>query len=934
MAEGALLGTTSSGSPRRPPWGRDLGVIAAKLARPEIPPGYVARPRLVAAVAAGTHQPVTLVSAGPGWGKTLLVSSWVAAAAPSNAVAWLTLDADDNEPRVFWTYVIAALRSSGVVDPGNPLASVAPAAGLTNDVQQQIRLGISQLARPVVLVLDDLHEVDNDAVLEQLASLLRHESPLRLVLLTRVDPALPLHRLRVSGGLAEIRVDDLAFDTAEAAALLSRQGLPLDHGDLHLLLDRTDGWAAGLRLAAMFLSRPGARLSDFGGADRAVADYLLGEVVADQSPQTWQFLLRTSVVPRVCGELADALTGQGHGQLQLDQLERDNAFVSALGPERRWYRYHPLLTDMLRRQLELERPETARDLHERAAHWFAANGQPIDAVRQAAAARSWPLVGTLLAQVAAHRLLTADRHALTAVLAQIPTAELAATPELQLCAAALCLVEGRITDIEPHLVLARSMLADSGAAGDPSTHIVLDLLEAAIGRARGSAPTVVQATTRALGRLEEAGSAVPLAREFRAVALGNKGVGLLWQDEIPQAERCLTAGLEATEALGVEVAQVNALGHLGLAAAVGGRLYDATDLASRGRTLAEARGWTSLTQAAPSFLSLAIVCLQRNELDQAEHLLSLAGAAQQTEPEILTLLAQHLVHAVVDVSRGRLTAAEQRVRDVRTSLAGRQPPALLARWLVLAAAEVELAAGHPEAVRSRLETGDPGADASALTDEERLALAKARLAMSEPLGLDALLGPVVAQRHDLRMSVDASVVQALAADRLRLDHQALEAVRRAVAEAQPQGLLHPFTTTDPARMRDLLERVVLLRPAQAAFARTLLDAQARAVPGPRSAQPPLEAVTERERTVLQYLATMLSNAEIAERMFISPNTIKVHLRHLYQKLEVTSRRAAVQRARELHLLGDEPGSEAAPARDAWVSGSAGGVPAAPPATPR
>ena len=570
-------------APQRPPVNGDLGVVAAKLARPEVPAGYVDRPRLQDVLDHATQSPVTLVTGGAGWGKTLLVASWAARAGPSRTIAWLTLDADDDEPRVFWAYVMAALRASGAVGPDNPLAALAPVGGLSTEVQRQIQVGLSQLTREVVLVIDDVSEVRSDEVQEQIGRLFRHGSPLRIVLVTRTAPSLPLHRLRVSGNLAEVGPDELAFTTAEAAELLARQGHAVDPAEVAHLLDRTDGWAAGLRLAAMFLRRPGARLADFGGSDRAVTDYLLGEVVADQSPQTWQFLLRTSLVPRVSGDLADTLTGQGHGQLTLDQLERDNAFVTALGPERRWYRYHPLLAEMLRRQLQLERPDSVNDLHERAAQWFAAHDQPIDAVRHAVAARNWLLAGTLLTNVAAHRLLTTDRHALASVLAQIPSAELGRSPELQVCAVAVRFVEGRFDEIAPHLVQARSMLGRPGGfrrsvdddrarpvrgpgraharfCGGPGARGEHDLGDAGPRGLGGPAGAGVPR-----GRLEQQGGRPPVAGRVvrgRELPRGRSGRPL--------------------EALGVELPQVNVLGHLGLVAAVAGRLDRAADLGRAG----------------------------------------------------------------------------------------------------------------------------------------------------------------------------------------------------------------------------------------------------------------------------------------------------------------------------------------------------------------
>jgi LuxR family maltose regulon positive regulatory protein len=904
MTDGVSLRRASpqAAPPLRALTNSDVGVVAAKLSRPEVPAGSVQRPRLIAALDGATMHPVTLVTGGPGWGKTSLVAAWAAQASRSRTIAWLTLDADDDEPRVFWTYVLAALRASGAVLPGNPLASLAPVGGMSPDLLRQVQVGLSQLSREVVLVLDDVSEVRSPDVLDQITRLFRHDSPLRLVLVSRVEPQLPLHRLRVAGSLAEVRADELAFTPDEAAELLVHQGHGVDPAELAHLLDRTDGWAAGLRLAAMFLRREGARLADFGGSDRAVADYLLSEVVADQSPQTWQFLLRTSLVPRISGDLADSLTGQAHGQLTLERLERDNAFVTALGPERDWYRYHPLLSEMLRRQIRLERPESIPGLHERASRWFAANDQPIDAVRHAVAARNWALAGTMTTNVALHRLLTTDRHSLASALAQIPAAELGRSPELQLCAAAVSMVEGRLSEIAAHLARARSMLGDAGDGADPSTLVALNLFEALVARVSGSASGVVDAAGQALATLDEHGSAVPLASEFRAIALNNRGVGLLWQGRATEAAASLEAGLEAFESSGVELSKVNALGHLGLAAVVTGNLRTGVGWAQRCRDLAEARGWGGLPQAATGYLALALACVARNDLDEAEYLVAQGLDSQRDERELPTAVALRLTQAVIGIHRGQLAAAGSQLDEVHELRGTAELPPIVQQLLRSTTWESELASGQAAAVRSQLESIDP----DKRSGTETLFLAKALLATGAAQGLDRMLAPVIEQRQDLRLAVRASVVHALAADRLRLDNDALDALGHAVAVAEPETMVSPFLGAGTERLRGLLERLVLLRPARSGFARRLLELHAPVPTIPQQAVS-AEQMTEREQTVLRYLATMLSNAEIAEQMFLSPNTIKVHLRHVYRKLEVTSRRAAVRRARELQLLEDADG---------------------------
>ena len=371
----------------------------------------------------GVRGEVTLLSAGPGSGKTVLAAAWAESGGAPGPVAWLSLDGYDNSPAAFWSYVIGALRGTGAVPDDNPLASIRPGPRVDDSYVRRIANGIGRLPGPVVLVLEDLHEIDNPQVLKSLAFLLRHPVPqLRLVVTTRMDPALPLHRLRSRGGLVEIRAPELAFDADEAAELLAGHDLPLTPAELEILLDRTEGWAAGLGLAALFLRERGTRagLEEFAGNERTVAEYLAWEILAGQPPDVRRFLLRTSIADQVSGELADALTGGTRGHRTLEELAKSNALVVRLGVAHPWFRYHHLLADLLRHQLRLETPDLVAELHLRAAHWHMQQGAGLHAVRHAVAAQDWPLVGRLVVANAGARIVSVDRRPLMDMLALVP----------------------------------------------------------------------------------------------------------------------------------------------------------------------------------------------------------------------------------------------------------------------------------------------------------------------------------------------------------------------------------------------------------------------------------------------------------------------------------------------------------------------------------
>ena len=440
----------------------ELGLSTTKLSRPRLPPGYVPRPRLDALLDAGTQGPVTLVSAGAGWGKTLATAAWAAGPPQVGPVGWVSLDASDNQPRAFWSHVVGALRSTGRVAGNSPLARLVPGLGSEVETGRRLVAGLEQLSEPVVLVLDDFHLIDDPAVVAGVTTLLRSPVPqLRLVLLTRSDPMLPLHRLRVSGDLVEVRSADLALTPDEASTLVAHDGVRLEPGDAELLVERTEGWPAGLRLAALFLARdvPNRRPSDFGGDDHAVVEYLAEEVLASHSARMRRFLLRTSVAERLNASLAEELSGEPHGQQHLEELAASNTFVVALGAGRTWFRYHALLRQMLRHRLSVESPDAVPELHRRAALWFSTQGQPLPAMRHAAEAQDWSLMGRLLVSQALPLALSAERADLGLVLARIPTHRLADTPELALAAATRLLLSNRYADMGPHLARAEAQLA-------------------------------------------------------------------------------------------------------------------------------------------------------------------------------------------------------------------------------------------------------------------------------------------------------------------------------------------------------------------------------------------------------------------------------------------------------------------------------------------
>jgi LuxR family transcriptional regulator, maltose regulon positive regulatory protein len=878
-----------------------LNLLTTKLARPRVPSTYVERLRIGKLLDDGTLKPLTVVSAGAGWGKTLATASWAAATPVVGPVAWLSLDESDNDPQSFWSYLVAAIRSAVPVPRGNPLSGLAPGLGSEDDNLRRLVAGLTRLPKPVVIVLDDFQVIKEPAVLSRLSELLRHQpTALRLVLLTRSEPGLPLHRLKLEGDLAEIRSQDLAFGVAEAVALLAADGVLVDPDGARLLVERTEGWPAGLRLAAFFLKGdgPGRTPADFAGDDQAVTDYLLEEVFASQPPELRRFLLRTSVAERLSGGLAQVLADDPRAQRFLEELERSNAFVIGLGSDRQWYRYHPLLREMLRHQLTVDEPQILPDLQRRAALWFAANGQPIEALRHAADAADWQLLGRLFVTQAAPLMVSAERAAIVASLARIPADRFADGAELAVSAAALRMNAGRLQDMQPHLDLAQAQLDATSSESRIGTSIAIRLLSTAGTRLRGDVDASIAASSQALDELSGPGASLPAADHYRAVALSTLGTSLLWSGSLDEAQARLREGLEIATATRLEATRINILAHLGFAAAVSGRLRHGFAYAAKAVELVDARGWKPLIQAATAYLALSVVHLQWNNVDEAQSLLAQGREAATLDPA--TRHALGMTQARLDASLGRVEAAREQLARLRQEIGQWRPSSFLERWEAIIEAEIDLAAGDPGSAMTRI--GTPPDDQPPFA-REQICLAQALLAGGDPQRAEEILSQLRKRTvYDRSEAVRVWLLTALVADRLREDNRAVEALGHAVDAARHEGVRRPFLVADTERLPRLLARVEQMDPGATGFVDELLADMGMVSSDGILVDGTAEPLTDRELSVLRYLPTMMTNAEIAKELFVSVNTVKAHLKRIYKKLGVTSRRQAVHQARALGLL--------------------------------
>jgi LuxR family maltose regulon positive regulatory protein len=850
----------------------------------------------------GTKGEVTLVTAGPGSGKTLLVAAWAETSRIPWPVAWLSLDGYDNSPAAFWSYLLGALRSTGTVPDDNPLASIVPGPRIDEAFVRLIAAGIAGLPEPIVLVLEDLHEIENPQVNESLALLLRHtQQQLRLVVTTRDRSAAALRQARSREQLVEIGPAELSFTSEEATELLAGHHLQLTSAEIKILLDRTEGWAAGVGLAAMFLSQRGPKvgLDEFAGTERTAAEYLSQEILAGQKPDVRRFLLLTSVADQICGDLADTLTGRSDGHRSLERLASCNALVTRQGLHRPWFRYHPLLADLLRHQLRLDMPELVPELHLKAAHWFAQEDARLYAVHHAVAAQDWPLVGHLVVAMAGVRIVSADRRPLTDLLAQVPSRELSTTSGLELSAALLAFARRDYDAIPGRVARARTLLTNEDPGLRRSTEIMALVFDVIVARVRGDMAGLVEAASDALVLLAEVSAAeLPSAPEFRAIALNNAGVGLFWLGLLGPAETRLRSGMAAAESVGAELTQLNAMSHLALLQAEQGCLQDAYGYARSGLELAEKRGWHPVLQIVPAHLALALIHLQRNALGEAEAAFTDGLTAQRADPEPVHYFALRIAEARILLARGEVDAARLVAHRIAEEISADHTPPVLARWLAVAEAEIELSAENPDAVLQKL---GGSVESGNLNPRMRICVARAHLALGDLLAAETLLTPLHTSAPSIGSSVEAWLVTALVQDALRQNDRSAEALAQAIALAEPQGIRRPFVGNGCSRVPALLERHQRLAPERSVFVAGLLAASGSE---PNTSAPDLEmeALTDRELDVLRHLPTMLRNQEIAGQMHVSVNTIKSHLRALYYKLGVTHRREAVDRARALGLL--------------------------------
>jgi ATP/maltotriose-dependent transcriptional regulator MalT len=877
-------------------------ILATKLYIPPLRPKVVLRPRLIERLNEGLHRKLTLISAPAGFGKTTLVSEWLADC--HRPAAWLSLDEGDNDPTRFLTYLVAALQTiaanigegvSGVLHSPQPPPPEAILTALLNES--------TTIPDHFVLVLDDYHVLDAKAVDQALTFLLEHLPPhMHLVIATREDPALPLARLRAGGHLTELRAVDLRFTYTEAAAFLTQgMGLPLSAEDIAALERRTEGWIAGLQLAA--ISMQGHKdttsfIRSFTGSHHFVLDYLVEEVLGQQPESIQNFLLRTSILDRLCGPLCDAvlLDPSASGQAILEYLEHANLFIVPLDNERRWYRYHHLFADLLRQRLHQSTASSTGDaesqvneLHIRASLWYEDHGLEIEAFHHAAAAHDVEHAARL---VEGKGMPLQFRGAVAPVLhwlESLPKTVLDARPSLWVMHASALSMTGQLTGVEQKLQAAEAAL--QGAEPDDKTRNLVGhiaAIRALLAAAENQVETIIAQSRRALEYLH------PDNLPVRTATTWKLGWAYQLQGDRAAASRAYTEAISISQASGNIIIYISATIGLGTVQEAENQLYLA---AQTYRRVLQLLGEPPLPVACEAHLGLARICYEWNDLDVAQQHgqqgVQLARQIENTD----RFVAGEVFLARLKLAQGDAAGAAamlaQADRSVRQqNFVYRLPEVAAAHMLTLLRQGNLAAAAHV-----------------AQAHELPISQARVHLAQGDISAALAVLEPWRRQVEakgweDERLKV--MILQAVAFHAHGEKDKAVQLLFDALALAEPGGFIRLFVDEGPPMAQLLSEAAAHgVMPDYTGKLLAVFEAEEQKSED-KSSLPPaqslIEPLSQRELEVLQLIAQGLSNREMSERLFLALDTVKGHNRNIFDKLQVQRRTEAVARARELGLL--------------------------------
>jgi LuxR family maltose regulon positive regulatory protein len=850
---------------------------------------------------------VTVVSAAAGSGKTVLLRSWLSQTGLDGQAAWVPTGRGEGDPQRFWVSVADALRQTSSGAELVQAVSAAPDLDAWCLVERLLE-NLAPLAERLWLVMDDVHELDAEALRQLELLVMRAPRELRLVLAARHDVRLGLHRLRLEGELAEIRADDLKFTQAEAGQLLAAAGVELPAPVLAALYERTEGWAAGLRLAALSLAGhpdPVRFAAEFSGSERTVAEYLLAEVLERQPEEVRRLLLRTSVLGRVNGDLTRLLTGDDGGERILQDLERANAFVVSLDGARTWFRYHQMFAGLLQLELRRTEPGEVAGLHRAAAVWLAGHGFPVEAVRHAQAAGDWDVAARLLADQWPGLHLDGQAATIHELLAGFPADLLSTDAGLAAVAAADELAQGSLEAAERYVHLAEQASTSAPEARRGQLRLLLGVVSLLLASQRGNRPGVSEEAQRLEAETEDGDAQPGLEEDLYALALISRGSTEFWAAGA-DAERYLDSGLTLAHRIGRPY-----LEFIGLAHQSAVDYYKSFSCAAEHATaaveLARRHGWSNEPAFGVACMVLGSALIHQGQLDEAEPWVQRAERTLRAETHPGPVLSTRSTRGILELARGQdieALAAFKAAERVAKQFAGPHHGVLPLRAMVV---HVLVRLGETERAEQAL---------AGLSQQDReygdirIATAALRLAQDDPHAALAALAPVLDRTHPVFWEIWAAlayVLEATAREALGDQAAADSALERALDLAGPYGVVTPFFLHLAPGLLERHSRYPTAHASQLTEIQSVLSGT-RPSP-PHRTRPLLEALSESELRMLRYLPTNLTAPEIARELYVSLNTVKTHIRNLYAKLGTHHRAEAVDRARALGLL--------APGRPRW-----------------
>jgi LuxR family transcriptional regulator, maltose regulon positive regulatory protein len=868
-------------------------------------PGLIRRHDLLAALDRAAQKRVTIISAPAGTGKTSLLRVWAEQQGQDCRIAFVTVRPGQHDMQLFWLTVQGAVRAAAGTGEGEAQLPAAAPDSSGSELVDKVLSELEESNDRFILVIDDLHELTSPEAAGQLTALLTRLPPgVRTVVTTRRDLPLRLHKLRLAGDLAEIRAAQLRFTEHETRQLLAAAGIALPEHMAAMLHQRTEGWVAGLRLAVLSLAGhpdPERFVAEFSGSDRMVAEYLMAEMLERQPPEVQGLLLRTSVLDRVNGELADLLTGATGSERILLDLEDANAFVVSLDPGRTWFRYHRMFGGLLRLELRRTMPADIARLHQLAARWLAARGQAADAIGHLQAAGDWDAAARMLTDHALSLTLDGQAGTVAALLRSFPARTGEDSPDLTLVRAIADQYQLRLDQTDAHLREVSAYAATTPPGRRRRLQMVIASVDLLSARLRGHFDSIFEQAGALLGLSDGQTSAdAALSGDLKAIALLNLGVTEAWSLRLADSERHLVEGAVLAGRIGRPYLEVACLAHLGFAstshsfAVARQRCEEAIAVAAR-------HGWDSEPVTAPALAALANALIWTGQFDLADYWLGRARRATQADGEPGIRLLVCLTSAILQTARGQCR------RALEEFAAARQMQALMVgehglttrvnAWTIATQARL----GMADQARAGLAALD-GRQASA--GEIRNAAAVIGLAQQDPtaarIELRAVIDGTVPVLSYLTQ-VEAHLLDALACRDLGDERASQEAAERALNLAEPDRLILPFAMTGAWQ---LLEALPPHGTSHAALVTDILDA----IRGPgrgglnQSAMMPVEELTRTELRVLRYLPTNLTRRQIAGELSVSVHTVDTHIRRIYAKLGAADRTAAVERGRELRLL--------------------------------